>query len=135
MTDKSGIENACNDSNKRKFTQTKSTPPMTSPLVDNLGYTGNYAHYQAILNGTYQPPDKTDPYTKEYLHYLKAPIIKCYQPTATVTTESYQQLWTRAKERTSSGLTKIHFEHMKACSHDEKLSKFEATMSHIPYML
>jgi hypothetical protein len=37
------------------------------------------------------------------------------------------------KEKTSSGISGIHFRHMKACALDKALADFEATISHIPY--
>ena len=49
VTDRKGIESACIESNRAKFTQTEDTPPMTSPLVDDLGFDGTYPAYQDIL--------------------------------------------------------------------------------------
>lgn len=37
------------------------------------------------------------------------------------------------KEKTSSGISQLHFGHLKACSQNTFLSDFEATLSHIPY--
>ena len=37
------------------------------------------------------------------------------------------------KERTSAGISGLHFVHLKACSQSPFLSHFEASLSHIPY--
>ena len=94
VTDKQGIESACIESNRVKSMQTEDTPPMTSPLVDDLGFDGTSPACQDILRGTYTPLDNIDKYTKEYLQHLQAPPVIQYKPKALITTESYQQLWT-----------------------------------------
>ena len=133
LTSKTDIEEACNDSNRKKFQQTSNTPPMSGDLVHDLGYTGNSIACQDILNGTYEPPDDVDEYTKEYLRHLKKPLNIVNPPEAIITTDDYQQVWKKSKERTSAGISGIHFGHMKACAEDDTLAAFEATMCHIPY--
>ena len=37
------------------------------------------------------------------------------------------------KEKTSSGISGLHFGHMKACAQSKFILDFEATLAHIPY--
>eukprot|EP00957_Ditylum_brightwellii_P116847 8912610-Ditylum_brightwellii.AAC.1 len=48
------------------------TPPMTSPLVYHLGYTGITDYADKILQGTAQHLDEVDEYTQLYLDQLRA---------------------------------------------------------------
>lgn len=75
ITDKEGIENACHDENRSKYSQTSSTPMVRGQLGQELGFDGTSLACQAILAGQYQPPSGTDEYTTEYLKYLKRPLI------------------------------------------------------------
>ena len=67
------------------------------------------------------------------MKHLRRPPNIINPPEAIITTEDYQQVWKNAKERTSAGISGIHFGHMKACAEDTTLAAFEATMCHIPY--
>eukprot|EP00957_Ditylum_brightwellii_P063119 4791393-Ditylum_brightwellii.AAC.1 len=48
------------------------TPPLTSPLVDHLGYTGITDYAGKILQGTAQHLDGVDKYTQLCLDQLRA---------------------------------------------------------------
>jgi len=41
LTNKNDIENTIHESNHIKFSQTNSTPAMSSPLVQDLGFLGD----------------------------------------------------------------------------------------------
>ena len=130
---KEEIELACHVENRKKFTQTNNTPAMHGPLAEELGYDGTSAVCQQILEGTYIPPLGTNEYTIAYLEELKRPVQIHLPPKAEVSTPTFQDGWEKTNEHISSGLTGIHFGHIKACALDDVLSDFEATMCHIPY--
>ena len=46
---------------------------MTSPLVDIFGYLVKDKVAQSVINGTYQPPQNTPKYVKEFLQTLEMP--------------------------------------------------------------
>ena len=48
-TDKLNMENACIAENTARFSQTESTPPMTEPLVSDLGYLADTEAAERIL--------------------------------------------------------------------------------------
>ena len=106
---------------------------MQSPLVEELGFTGTSSACQEILDGTYTPPPSVTPFTKEYLLHLKRPPNIDNPPQALITTEEFQSQWKVAKEKTSAGISGLHFGHMKACAEDSVIAAFEATLCHIPY--
>ena len=134
ITSQSGIESACMKEFEKKFRQTEDTPSMREPWRSILGYDGKTQGATDILNGTLTFPEGTSEYTKDYFREMRRePTIHKPAPPATMETTSYQQGWHNMKERTSAGLSGITFGHMKACSQDEELANFEATISHIPY--
>lgn len=135
VTTKVGIERECMIENKKKFRQTQQTPCMREPLRSALGLTGNTLAGQQILDGTYTPPANTPQYTREFLLQLQKPPQLFAPPLqATMTTKEFQTGWKRMKEKTSAGLSGIHFGHMKACAQNTFLSEFEASLAQVPYI-
>ena len=130
---KVNIEQACHTENYSKYSQTNNTPTMSGQLAAEIGFIGTSPACREILAGTYEPPPGTDEYTTEYLKYLKKPLNIQHAPTACITTEEFTTSWSKMKERTSSGVSGVHFGQMKACAQSPFISDFEATMAHIPY--
>ena len=54
-------------------------------------------------------------------------------PESSVTLQSHQEGWARAKEKTSSGPSGITFAHFKAGTKAPLIAEFEALMMSIPY--
>lgn len=132
LTDKEAIESACLEGNLDKFTQTERTPAMVGQLLADLGFDGDTDMGRQILAGTYTPPLDLDQYSKEYLKELAAPLLRDTPP-AIISTQTFREGWTKISEFISSGLSGIHYGHMKACTKSQLLSDFEATICHIPY--
>lgn len=134
FTDKEDIERTCLQENKEKFNQTKDTPCMMSPLKEELGFLGTSEACQQILDGTYRVPQGTDPYTEAYFNELVRPIIDpATAPASTISTTTFKEGWSKMNEFISSGLSGIHFGHMKASAKSDLLSDFEAALCSIPY--
>jgi hypothetical protein len=66
--------------NDGRFSQSESTPPMTSPLVDDFGYLGDTPVAEAVLDGTYVAPKGTDPYAVKLLAQMRWPDCIQGQP-------------------------------------------------------
>jgi hypothetical protein len=133
VTTKLGIEQECMTENIRKFRQTQLTPCMREPLRSLLGPLGNTASAQSILNGDFLAPIGTPQYTREFLAQLQKPPQQFATPKiAAMTTKEFQTGWRKMKERTSAGISGLHFRHMKSCAHDQFLSNFEASLATIP---
>eukprot|EP00957_Ditylum_brightwellii_P100130 7630682-Ditylum_brightwellii.AAC.1 len=56
----------------RRSGMSEETPPMVSPFVDYLGYTGITDDADMILQGTAEKLDGIDEYTQAYLEQLRA---------------------------------------------------------------
>ena len=132
--DKCSVEQAILTANDNKYRQTNDTPPMTTlfPILGRFGITP--AAHQ-ILNGTFQSPPHLDIYTKKLLKELAMPthIRHKQKINTTLTTSDYIQGWAKMNERTTSGLSNIHFGHHLACTKHTSNAKFEAQMCAIPY--
>ena len=133
-SDKCTVETAIITANNRKYRQTNDTPPMTT-LLPILGTFATTPQATQILQGTFQPPSHIDHYTTKLLKELQMPPhIRSIPPiNISFTTSDYIQGWQKMNERTTSGLSKIHFGHHLACSKHPHNAFFEARMSSIPY--
>ena len=132
-TSKEEVEQACMRENERKYTQTENTPCLRDPLLQEIGLTGDSDACDRILRGTYIPPPGTSPYVREFLDELKAHPFEGEPPPTHILTSDFVNFWTKKKEQISSGISGIHYGHMKACSQDPLLADVEATLAHIPY--
>jgi hypothetical protein len=70
---KDAIKDGCINETQLKYSQTSQTPPMTAPLLQDIGYLANTPQAQQILDGTYQPPPSTDPFAVKFLEELRMP--------------------------------------------------------------
>jgi hypothetical protein len=123
------------EENKQKFMQTRYTPCMREPFCSLLGKFGETEFAQSILSGQCNPPPTTPQYTKELFTQLKqaTPIIT-QPPKEYISKSTFQQWWKKMKKYTSSGISGIHFGHLKSCAMREFTAQFESSLSHIPYL-
>ena len=129
---KEEIEEICLEENKRKFLQTNDTPCMQEPLYSLLGL-GTTVSCEEILSNTFRAPANTDQYTRELLHCLRRHPDAPQNYDTVITKEVFQEGWMKMKERTSAGISGIHFGQMKACAQTDHLSNFEASISNVAY--
>jgi hypothetical protein len=116
---------------KRRFRQTEGTPFMQEPLRTSVEYLRIGPGAQEILNGTFKCP--VNPYAARLIQGLKQIDGTHEEPIhVSMPTEEYCQGWKRAKEKTSAGLSTLHFGHCKAGALDPRIIKFEAAMASIP---
>ena len=134
-TSKDAIEDACITENLQRFSQSNNTPPMTEPLLTDLGYLADTPEAQMILDGTYQAPPGTDYYTTLLLNELRMPdsIRNDPMPQTTVTPTQNQQAWKRQKEQISSEPEGLTFSHYKASAQHPDLNQFDAMLRSLPY--
>ena len=128
---KEEVESAIIAANDAKYRQTNDTPAM-SILLPDLGFLGNTPSSQEILQGSYVPRVPIDPYMRSFISELKRPPF-IPSISTTYTANDYIVGWRKMKERTSSGLSGMHFGHHKACSQSLPLAEFESAMCSIPY--
>ena len=128
---KDEVESAIIQANDQKYRQTTDTPQM-SDLLPDLGFLGNTQACEEILQGSYVPCTPIDPYTRALLKEFQKPLNLPNIP-LTYSRQEYIKGWKKMSEKTSSGLSGMHFGHHKACTTNDSLAQFEATMSFIPY--
>ena len=128
---KDDLETACLQENQSRFDQAADTPFLNKPLFSLIGKLGEGPGTQAILNGEFDQPEIPDQ-MKELLQHLH----KCTRPQEETfpqfTRESYREVWSKAKEITSSSSQyQLHFGHYMAACWDDDLTDFHATMADI----
>ena len=133
-TNKITVEHAIRKANEKKYHQTNDTPPMTT-LLPIIGLLGITPEAQQILKGTYTPPPTLDIYTRKLLtEFAIPPHLQTAQGIdISYSTQDYINGWSKMNEKTTSGLSNIHFGHHLACSKHENNAHFESQMSAIPY--
>jgi hypothetical protein len=135
FTSQEDIEAGCQWENTRRFSQTATTPFMTSPLLEDFGYLAQGPATTAVLNGTYTPPLGTDFYAKKLFKELKMdPRVMAAPPMKVIfSVEQHIKGWRKAREFTASGPSGLTFLHFIADTYDPMLALFDATMANIPY--
>jgi hypothetical protein len=133
---KTTIEKALLQENQRRFNQARDTPFLTSPLFEMIGPMGIGEHADAILAGTFVAPTGSDPYAVKLIAQLKRPPEVLAAPPMSVSLDSreYVKGWNKARERTSSGPSGLHFGHFKAGAAHTLIAEFDRLMAHIPYI-
>ena len=112
ITDKEKIKDGSANENKKKYRQTESTPCMQGQLATDLGFIGNTAAGQQLLEGRYIPPPGTSQYTTELLDQLQYhPSALVDPPEAILHTKDYIDGWIKKKEFTSAGKSGWTFSH------------------------
>jgi hypothetical protein len=71
--DRATVERLIMANNAARFRLTEDTPPMTEPLLSDLGYLADTEAAAQILEGTFICPPGTDDYTRDFLRILQRP--------------------------------------------------------------
>ena len=132
LTKQKEIEESIMAENVKKFTQTHNTTPLSHPLLSFLGHTGDKPEVTSILNGTFEGLKDLSPIANQFLSSLKKPE-HIPQLDKSISTEEWRLAWKKAKERTSSGQSGIHFGHYKASAQDNTLLAIDVSMASIPF--
>lgn len=130
---KESVEEKIMENNEKRFRLTESTPPMRSPLRKELGYLGDTDAARRILSGTYVCPREVDEVTADFIASLRVsdPALLEDKISTLVSKEDYQSYWKKAKEKTSSSISGLHFGHWKACADSNYLSGIHALFTEI----
>ena len=104
---------------------------MLEPLQSELGLLGATEAAKAILAGAYICPPGTDAYNQEFVSAMKASTQ--YNPgvPTTVKGKDFTQYWKKAKERTSSSYSGLHFGHYITWAQNELLAELHALEAEI----
>jgi hypothetical protein len=114
-----------------RFRLTEGTPMMVEPLLSKLTLVGVSEDARKVLDGTFVCPPEVDAFTRAYLTALTASANITSKIPSSVSREDFQNYWKKAKERTSSSISGLHFGHWKACGQDDLLSEIHALSADI----
>ena len=126
--DQATVERLIIENNAAHFWLTEDTPPMSEPLLSDLGYLADTSAAEEILQGTYVCPPGTDEYTQDFLQFLqRSPNVNALdQIDTSFTREDFRAYWKKSNERTSSSISTLHFGHYKTAIKNDKLSELHA---------
>ena len=128
------IATCCTTANQAKYRQTEATPFMQNPLQAAVGYNGLSPQSTSILNGTFST-SQLDPYTAIHVRSLRRPAHLRDWPSAmlTITPSEHAQAWRKAREKTSSSPSGLHFGMWKVNATDPLLCELDTIMREIPF--
>ena len=106
---------------------------MHNWIAQEIGFDGTYYICLQIIQWHYNAPPDIDDYTTAYLKHLRRASNIIEPPQAIVPTKIFQEGWSKMKEQISTGISGLHFGHLKSCSQSLFLPYFEALLSDIPY--
>jgi hypothetical protein len=123
--------------NETKTRSSENTPFMLSPLVEDFGYRWNREAHEQVLRGDYRIPEPCDGATELLIQGLERPNNihdgTRHIPRTHITTDDHIKGWKRQKEKTSGGMSGLHFGHYKAHAQDRDLAAFDASMRSVAY--
>jgi len=126
------IEEALFPINKGKINASQHTPFLQPHLRCVLGDQGYEKAFDEILEGSFDIPGGIDKYTRMLLRQAKQ--TKTIPPMCSyISTEENTQAWKKAKERTSAGISSLHFGMFKAQATQKHLSALDASIRSLAY--
>ena len=104
-------------------------------LLPILGLFGTTPAAKQILQGNFNIPHHLDKYTKKLLTELAIPSHMISKPKISLKfqTQDYINGWSKMNEKTTSGISQVHFGHHLACSKNFSNASFETLMCELPY--
>ena len=138
MTTQEAIEGVLLEVNRAKTRASDETDFMTEPLRSEFGTRNNTQAAEQVLNGTYMPPAGASVASRILLAGLRTPHnIRVrntkFRPRRYITTEDHIKAFRKAKEKTSAGMSKLHFGMFKAHIKRRRLAEMDASMRSVAY--
>jgi hypothetical protein len=131
-TGRGHVEGFCNNANDPKNQQTVDTPLMTGALQEGVGWIGIGPSVCLMINGTYNPPDELDEYTKKLIKQFRENCKATeHDPLYKITPEEWKSFCKGAIERTSCGVDIFHFGTWKAGSFSDTITELDALLTYI----
>ncbi|MGL5934074.1 MAG: hypothetical protein ACRCZI_00475, partial [Cetobacterium sp.] len=123
--------------NEAKIRASEQTPFMQEPLLQEFGYREPRQTHEQVLQGTYQIPPSCDRATAILIRGLARPAVPhnttIYTPRQYISTEDHIKGWKKQRERTSGGMSGLHFGQYKAHLESPLLAAFDASMRSVAY--
>ena len=133
-TQPTAIAQCCIEANQQKYRRTECTPFMTQPLLSSVGFDGLNPTASSILNGTF-PTTNLPSHTAHHIQELSAPQNLPPWPAhfLRITPAEHARAWRKAKERTSSSPSGLHFGLWKANAQHPTLCEMDSILRVIPF--
>jgi hypothetical protein len=132
-TGREHIEELCNKANEETLQQTEDTTFMTGALQEDVGWLGIGPSVCMMLDGTYEPPEEVDEYTKKLIkQFWQNRKATEHDPLYKITPEEWKFLRKGATEQTSCGCDILHFGTWKTGSFSETITELDALLTDIP---
>jgi hypothetical protein len=132
-TGREHLEELCNKAIEAKLQQTADTPFTTGALQEDVVWLGIGPAVCIMLDGTYEPPEELDEYTKKLIKQFRENRKETeHDPLYKITPEEWKSFWKGATERTSCGCDILHFGTWKAGSFSETIKELDALLTDIP---
>ena len=133
LINKIAVESSLIEENYRRFNQTKMIPLVNLPIRRDIGPCGCGSLSDQIFEGSYDPQEFLAHPTKNYLQALYLPTtVPSIDIEKEFSWDQFKEGWRKAKEKTSSGPSGIHFGNYKAGIHSNLVGKIMWQMKKIP---
>jgi len=127
-TTKHALETACLAEAGWQFTQANQTPCFQSLIWEIFGEMGICRlAFNQVLEGTFEPPDSCDQYTKKVFAHLKWP--ESVRQIDSPSLAEYIYSWCHARKEMSLSYSAVHFGHYIAGMYDTQITQFNAYMA------
>jgi hypothetical protein len=132
-TGREHLEDLCNKANEDKLQQKRDTPSMTVALQEDMGWVGRGPQLCMMLDGTYEPPEEVDEYTKKLVKQFRQNCkATAHDPLYKITPEKWKSFWKGATEQKSCGCDILNFGTWKAGSFSETITELGALLTDTP---
>jgi hypothetical protein len=131
------VESALLQVNESKVRASKDTPFMQEPLSSAFGFTNSTQATQEVLQGTFQCPADVDKHARLLLENLQqVPMVPSpfqFAPRTHISLDDHIKGRKQAREKTSSGISGLHFGMFKAHLQVPALAALDASMRSVAY--
>jgi len=134
VSDRASVERALCQSLQKRFTQAHGSPFLHGQLAVDVDPFGCGPAAKSILEGTYICPPDTDDYTRQFIDALRWPALRPELISTILSPDAFCAHWKRARERTSSSISGLHFGHYKAAAKSTDLAHLHARFTQLVFM-
>lgn len=127
------VEQALSSCLEKRFRLTDQSPLMQAGLLTLLGNGSSTISTSNILDGQFPPIPHASAYTNWLLQGMTRPTPALPIIDISITVNDFQSYWKKAKEKTSSSLSGLHFGHYKSAASSDFLSECHAFFTEISF--
>ena len=123
--------------NETRMCRANDTPFGRPPLKEEFGTLADTEAATAVLEGTYEPPETTDRFTKMLLEEMRIPTnVKRLKPADLEwTPQELETAWKKQKLQTSAEPTGLSFAHLMVGALHPEIAMVDAALHNLPFQL